>query len=66
MKDQPPKRIFLQFYGMDADDMNAEYGDDWCEAHETSYCEDQQYDTDIEYTRTMPVDMDVQAQEQKK
>ena len=51
-KDQPPNRIFLQYYGMDADDMRAEYGDEWCEAHETTYCVDQQYDTDIEYRRS--------------
>lgn len=60
-KDRPPKRIFLQYYGLDADEMNLEYGDEWCEAHETSYCVDKIYDTDAEYIRsdlcTMPEEL---------
>ena len=57
MKDQPPSKIFLQFYGMDADDMNAEYGDEWCEAYEITYSTDQHYDTDVEYVLPLSVEL---------
>jgi hypothetical protein len=52
MSDTVPDTIWLQFYGLDACDMRAEFGDgDWEQNPETTWCEHQQYDTDIVYRR---------------
>ena len=48
-KDQAPAKLWLQYYGLDAQDMQVECGDDWKESREVTWCVVAQYDTDVEY-----------------
>jgi hypothetical protein len=43
------ERVWLQYQGHDADDPDCD--DSECEQDEVTWCQDRQFDTDVEYVR---------------